>query len=453
MKLEHVNEERFAKNLSRAIQIATISHEDEADTDWTKFKEFHDFLKEAYPKTFSTLDVEEVGRAGLILHWKGSDDTLDPIGFLAHQDVVPVAPGTEDDWTNPPFSGANDGTFIWGRGALDMKSHLLCIIEGIETLLEEGYTTTRDVYVCLDYNEEIVAGKDNGAKKIATLLNERGIHFDSILDEGGGSTDVHAKNILDAHITMVGVAEKGYADYKITVKGLGGHSSFPPKHTALGQLSELITKIENHPFEAHFTTPVLAMFSTIGTHMSSPLGGLLKRPGVLKPVLKNVMGKNPFTAAMVRTSTAVTMASASPAPNVLPEAATCVINFRLLQGDTLASVKKHLEVLAKDYDATITLLKGKEASAVSPTDTRSFHTIEDIFADGNETSFTTPYLLTACTDSYHYECICENLYRFSPFSLPSELMHTPHSTNERFPVDQITPGVSFFMQYIRRMNA
>ncbi len=99
-----------------------------------------------------------------------------------------------------------------------MKSHLLCIIEGIETLLEEGYTTTRDVYVCLDYNEEIVAGKDNGAKKIATLLNERGIHFDSILDEGGGSTDVHAKNILDAHITMVGVAEKGYADYEITVK-------------------------------------------------------------------------------------------------------------------------------------------------------------------------------------------------------------------------------------------
>ena len=48
-----------------------------------------------------------------------------------------------------------------------MKSHLLCIIEAIETLLEEGYAPKRDVYVCLDYNEEIVAGKDNGAKKIA----------------------------------------------------------------------------------------------------------------------------------------------------------------------------------------------------------------------------------------------------------------------------------------------
>jgi len=37
--------------------------------------------------------------------------------------------------------------------------------------------------------------------------------------------------------------------------------------------------------------------------------------------------------------------------------------------------------------------------------------------------------------------------------LPSELTHTPHSTNERFPIDQILPGVSFFMQYIRRMDA
>ena len=453
MKFENVNEARFAQNLSRVIQIATVSHENEDDTDWSAFAEFHQFLRDAYPKTFSTLEVEEVGRAGLILHWKGSDASLDPIGFLAHQDVVPIAPGTEDDWTNPPFSGANDGTFIWGRGALDMKGDLLCIIEAIETLLEEGYAPKRDVYVCLDYNEEIVAGKDNGAKKIAQVLHERGIHFDSILDEGGGSMDVHAGKMLDAHVTMVGVAEKGYADYEITVKGQGGHSSFPPKHTALGLLAELITKIENHPFEAHFTSPVLSMFSTIGSHMTSPLGGILKHPGVLKPILKSIMKGNSFTASMVQTSTAVTMASASPAPNVLPESASTIINFRLLQGDTLASVQAHLENLAKDYDASIRLIKGKEASAVSPIDTKSFRTIDAIFAEGQENAFCTPYLLTACTDSYHYECVCENLYRFSPFSLPSELTHTPHSTNERFPVDQIVPGVSFFMQYIRRMDA
>ena len=107
MKFENINEARFAQNLSRAIQIATVSQENEDDTDWSAFAEFHQFLRDAYPKTFSTLEVEEVGRAGLILHWKGSDASLDPIGFLAHQDVVPIAPGTENDWTNPPFSGAD----------------------------------------------------------------------------------------------------------------------------------------------------------------------------------------------------------------------------------------------------------------------------------------------------------------------------------------------------------
>ena len=157
--------------------------------------------------------------------------------------------------------------------------------------------------------------------------------------------------------------------------------------------------------------------------MTSPIGTILKHTGILKSILAKAMKGNSFTASMVQTSTAVTMASASPAPNVLPESASCVINFRLLQGDTLASVQAHLEDLAKDYDASIRLIKGKEASAVSP------------------------------IDSYHYEFFCENLYRFSPFSLPSELTHTPHSTNERFPIDQILPGVSFFMQYIRRMDA
>lgn len=154
-------------------------------------------------------------------------------------------------------------------------------------------------------------------------------------------------------MTMVGVAEKGYADYEITVKGQGGHSSFPPKHTALGLLAELITKIENHPFEARFTSPVLSMFSTIGSHMTSPIGTILKHPGILKSILAKAMKGNSFTASMVQTSTAVTMASASPAPNVLPESASCVINFAFCRGIHWLSVQAHLEDHAKDYDASI----------------------------------------------------------------------------------------------------
>ena len=67
---------------------------------------------------------------------------------MAHQDVVPVSEGTEKDWVHPAFDGVNDGEFIWGRGALDMKNHLICLLESVETLLEEGYQPKRSVYVC-----------------------------------------------------------------------------------------------------------------------------------------------------------------------------------------------------------------------------------------------------------------------------------------------------------------
>lgn len=452
MKLENINEERFAGNLSRAISIATISHEEENDTDWNAFAEFFEFLRSAYPKTFAVLETEKVGRAGLLMQWKGSDPALEPIGFLAHQDVVPVAEGTQDDWEHPPFSGYNDGTYIWGRGALDMKGHLLCILEGIETLLEEGYVPKRSVYVCLDYNEEIVAGKENGAQKMADILAERGVHFASILDEGGGSMDVSAKGILEGRVYLVGIGEKGYGDFEISVRSVGGHSSFPPEHTALGELAEVITKIEANPFQAHLTEPIRAMFSTLGGHMKGAPHLVLSHPGAIAPILKKVMVKNPFTASMVRTTGAVTMAKGSPAANVLPETASAVINFRVLQGDSLASVKAYLEKMLGETKGSVTLRKGKEPSRISPIDTKGFRMIGQVFGEGEENVFVVPYLVTACTDSYHYEKVCENIYRFSPFVLPSELTHTPHSTNERFPVDQIVPGVSFFMQYIRGMD-
>lgn len=43
--------------------------------------------------------------------------------LMAHQDVVPVNPQTESDWTHPPFDAVlDDEGWVWGRGTTDMKS-------------------------------------------------------------------------------------------------------------------------------------------------------------------------------------------------------------------------------------------------------------------------------------------------------------------------------------------
>ena len=124
---------------------------------------------------------EVVQEASLIYHWKGTRDDLDPIALLAHQDVVPVSEGTEQDWKYEPFSGHNDGEFIWGRGTLDMKNHLIGVMDAVETLLEEGFQPERDVYLLFGDNEEVVANDKNGAFDIMQTLKDRGIELDSVM--------------------------------------------------------------------------------------------------------------------------------------------------------------------------------------------------------------------------------------------------------------------------------
>jgi carboxypeptidase PM20D1 len=80
---------------------------------------------------------------------------------------------------------------------------------------------------------------------------------------------------------------------------------------------------------------------------------------------------------MTRTTTAVTMASGSPAPNVLPQKATINVNLRIMPGQTIETVEAHLKKIA-GKDAEVKLVKGNNPSKISPTDSRAFKTIAKI---------------------------------------------------------------------------
>lgn len=449
---ELVHSKRAQENLSKAIQIKTISHENEEETDWSEFERFHDFLRESFPLIHENLKLDKVSKASLLYFWQGKNDSLDPIAFLAHQDVVPVSSSTENDWEHPAFEGYNDGEFIWGRGALDMKNHLICLMESVETLLEEGYQPERSVYLCFGHNEEIVAGGDNGARELAMELERRGVHLDSVIDEGGAMIPAKVKGILDANLTGIGVAEKGYADFRVTVKAKGGHSSSPPDHTALGILSKKVCSIERHQFKSKIMPFVFNLFSSIGRH-TSYIGRLVFcNLAMLKPVLLMIMKKIPAAASFVRTTTAVTMSSGSPAANVLPQKASVIINFRIMPGQSIEDVRHHIEKYMGGDNVEIEFVKGKEPSLISPTDTRAFKTLERLSLEMDNKNIVAPYLVMGGTDAYNYENVCENIYRFAPFTMDSALLMTTHSTNERIPVEQLTQGISFFKRYIRIMS-
>ena len=451
---EKVDEKRAQEHLSKAISIPTISYPDKANIDFSKFDEFHAFLEEAYPLIHKNLKKEVIQEASLIYHWKGTRDDLEPIALLAHQDVVPISEGTEQDWTYAPFSGHNDGEFIWGRGALDMKNHLVGVMDAVETLLEEGFQPERDVYLLFGQDEEVVASELGGAKSIMNTLKERGIHLDSVLDEGGAIIPVNIKGVLNnKELIGVGIAEKGYTDFEITVNSKGGHSSQPPVHSGLGELANVIKDLENHQFKSELMPFVKDLFSNIGRNCTYPARLVMCNLDLLQPVLKLAMTKIPVAACLVRTTTAVTMAQGSPAANVLPQKSSITVNFRQMPGTTVKDVENHIRKVCRNKDIEVKILKAKEASKFSPTDSRAFKIIEEICMQDNKNSIVAPYLVMGGTDACYYEPICDNIYRYAPYKVSISLLRCTHGTNERIPVDAVAPGVAFFKKYIRRASA
>ena len=126
--------ERFAA----AIRIPIVSTEAGPPSP-ESLAAFHSLLEKSFPRVHATLEREKVAGGSLLFTWTGSDPAAPALLLAAHQDVVPVEPGSEGDWHQHPFSGAVAGGFVWGRGTIDDKSSLMAILEAVEGLLARGF--------------------------------------------------------------------------------------------------------------------------------------------------------------------------------------------------------------------------------------------------------------------------------------------------------------------------
>ena len=172
-----------AERLGSAVRFKTISYQDHDQIDYREFAAFHQFMRDSFPRVFAALEVETINGYSLLLRWPGSDGALSPVLFTAHMDVVPVEPGTEQDWQHPAFDGVVADGRIYGRGTLDDKVGVMGLLEAAEQLLAAGFSPTRTVCFAFGHDEEI-SGRQ-GATAIAARMRELGLHFSWMVDEGG----------------------------------------------------------------------------------------------------------------------------------------------------------------------------------------------------------------------------------------------------------------------------
>ncbi len=441
----HPDIERGAKNLSEAVKIKTVSTSNPEDTDWDEFKKFRKFLEKTYPLVHEKTKREIINDYSLLYVWKGKDSSKKPVMLMAHQDVVPVAEETLDGWKQPPFSGKIDGGYVWGRGALDIKLLLISIMETVESFLADGFVPERDIYLFFGHDEEV--GGSLGAAKMAEIFKERGIEFEFIVDEGG----VIAENILEeikSPIALIGTCEKGHANVRLSVEDTGGHASMPPKNTALGVLSKAIVRLEKHQMKAVISQPVNDFLKYIGPEMKGIKKAVLANLWLLAPLFKVLFATNQLGNALLRTTTAPTMAQGSLEPNVLPSKASAVINFRIAPGDSGDDLIKHIKKVVKDPRVKIEVLRLDNPSKVSGVDNHVFKTLQKTIYQTFPEALVIPYLVMASTDSAKFEEVCHNIYRPGPYKLNVAELQSIHGINERVSLDNIGNSIRFYMQLI-----
>jgi carboxypeptidase PM20D1 len=439
-----VDEQGAAASLSAAIRARTESSPTDPAAHTDQFEALHAHLAQRYPKLHAALKREVVGGLSLLYTWPGSDPAAKPIMLMAHQDVVPIAPGTEKNWQAEPYAGTIKDGFIWGRGAWDDKSNLIAQMEAVEMLLASGFKPTRTVYLAFGADEEV--GGLRGARQIAALLAQRQVRLDFVLDEGLLITDGVLPG-LKAPAALIGIAEKGYASFELGIEGTPGHSSFPPAPgtSAIAMMSHALARLDDRQLPAELTGVARQMFETLAPEMSGFSRVALSNLWLFGPIVKKQLEAGPSTNAMLRTTTALTIVNAGNKENVLPGRADATVNFRILPGDSVAAVTRHVETTVALPGLQLKVLPNKtEPSKVAPPDSASFKLIERTVRELFPGTLVTPGLVVGGTDSQHMGIVSDHIYKFSPVRAKPEDLPRFHGTNERITVTNLVELIRFY---------
>lgn len=440
-----VDETAAAERLAAAIRFRTISEADNPEANADAFAALHAHLAESFPAFHAVAKREVIGRHALLYTWEGSDPAAAPAAWLAHQDVVPIAPGTEADWLAAPFDGVVRDGYVWGRGAWDDKGNLFAMLEAVESLARDGVRPKRTLYLAFGDDEEV--GGRRGAVEIARTLEARGGRLGYVLDEGLLITDGILKGI-DRPVALIGVAEKGFATIALKATATPGHSSLPPPHTAIGEVATALARLIAEPFPATLGGTARQMFDVLAPEMRFVSRVVLSNLWLFEPLLTRELDRSPTTAAMLRTTMAPTIFNAGNKDNVLPAHAEAIVNFRLLPGDSGEALLTRLREIAGNR-VTVTAQPGNtDPPPVTSPDSDAYRalnrTIREIFPG----VVVAPGLMVATTDSRHYAGLTDNIFRFSPVRATQADLARFHGTNERISIANYAEMIRFYRRLI-----
>jgi acetylornithine deacetylase/succinyl-diaminopimelate desuccinylase-like protein len=357
----------FAASASDAADRALTAHESKAREIYAKsiaiptaignakMREMADYLAgELRAAGFPDEDIhilpfrsEGDETVSLIVRYRGNGTGGKPIVLLAHMDVVTA---NRAEWERDPFTLIEENGFFYGRGTYDDKQGTTALTATFLRLKAEKFVPTRDLILYFSGDEETEQGTTRD-----TVKNHRALvdaEFALNADAGGGVLDDDTGKALYYSFQT---AEKTYADFFLTARNAGGHSSQPRDDNAIYELADALAKVRAHKFPVAWNDTTLASFAQSSKTQPGELGKALAAfaatPGDAAAVA--VLEKDPSIVGQIRTTCVATMLSGGHAENALPQTARATVNCRIFPGVKPDEVQRKLqEVVGRNIEVT-----------------------------------------------------------------------------------------------------
>jgi acetylornithine deacetylase/succinyl-diaminopimelate desuccinylase-like protein len=389
----------------------------------------------------STLYDYAPGRANLYAVLKG-DGSLRPIILLNHMDVV-RAEG--NNWRVPPFSGEILDGRIYGRGALDMKDEGLLQAMVMLIVAREHVPLKRDLIFLATSDEEV--GDTGSAWLIANhpeLVNQA----EYLITEGGSNLVYPGRGTVYG----IDVAEKAPFWIRMTATSRGGHGSIPLRDSAPDRLVEAMHRVVNWEPPIRLIPSVEEYFHQIASLEPEPMASRLRniRKSLGDPAFARQLSSHEDFNYQLRDTVALTVLQGSPQTNVIPDAAYCELDVRLLPGQDSQAFLARLAAVVADNRIQLQPLTAFRVPNSSPADTSLYRIIEQVVRHYSPSALVTPVLNSGYTESQMYRPLGIHAYGFAPIEVTPEEEATEHAANERVPVEQIRRGTKMLYEIVAR---
>ena len=436
----------YARKLSQMIACKTVwTHE---GTYSEEFQRFYQVLDSLFPNLAAKAEKLTFG-GGCFFYQISGPDAKKNILLMSHHDVVEGS----DGWQTPPFEPVEKDGWLYGRGTIDTKTPLFAQLQAAEELLAEGYDFRGiRLYIGSSDNEEVCG---DGMVLATAYFKEKGIRFDTVLDEGGAITEGQIPGVK-CKSAVVAVHEKSRHMFRcraeVAAKGHGGFGG--ASDSAVERLSRFIAEVsrkKNRIYKGKFYPEVRATFEGHVPYMAFPMNLLFGNINLFAPLIKKIMMGIPAASAMLSTGLSFTTLSAGDTrdPQIRAKAAEATMFLRCIREEDLYAGLEKIKKIGETYGVTI---EETERDYCRPTDFhgQAYKTVEALLHENFPDVAVVPFLLTAGTDARRFTDVADNILRFAPIDLNKKQFATIHADDEHIGIENIGQCVVFYKDYVQR---